>query len=233
MTLDLLRDNQGSIKIAHFRKMSFSPFQLRILRIRRIARTHCLCKQHIQTVDHNDHIRHKVDPDHPHPELDNLSQTQMIGEITFLDLDQEKRICKINFLRSSHKPSQVTPAQRSQSSQMQNLQSRPFYNSGMERLRSQNSLFNSGDSRNFRERENSRDRNYNSRQSQRERGFSPGRSIYRSSSQDRENSYRYDPNYCSNYDRNRSASRERDQRQLRFRSPSPMYANRQQYNSVQ
>jgi hypothetical protein len=67
----------------------------------------------------------------------------------------------------------LTPAQRSQSSQTQNPQSRPFYNSGMERLRSQNSLFNSGDSRNFRERENSRDRNYDSRQSQRERGFSP------------------------------------------------------------
>ncbi len=56
---------------------------------------------------------------------------------------------------------------------MQNPQSRPFYNSGMERLRSQNSLFNSGHSRNFRERENSRDRNYDSRQNQRERGFHP------------------------------------------------------------
>ncbi len=127
----------------------------------------------------------------------------------------------------------VTPAQRSQSSQTQNPQSRPFYNSGMERLRSQNSLFNSGDSRNLRERENSRDRNYDSRQNQRERGFSPSRSFYRSSSQDRENSYHYDRNYRSNYDRNRSASRERDQQQLRFRSPSPMYAKRQRYTSAQ
>ncbi len=67
----------------------------------------------------------------------------------------------------------LTPAQRSQSSQTQNSQSRPFYNSGMERLRSQNSLFNSGESRAYRERErerdNSRDRNYDSRQNQRER----------------------------------------------------------------
>jgi hypothetical protein len=116
---------------------------------------------------------------------------------------------------------------------MHNQQGRSFYNSGMERLRSQNSLFNSGESRNYRERENSRDRNYDSRQNQRERGFSPGRSFYRNSSQDRENSYRYDRNYHPSYDRNRSASRERDQRQLRFRSPSPMYANRQQYNSAQ
>jgi hypothetical protein len=127
----------------------------------------------------------------------------------------------------------LTPAQRSQSSQSQNSQSRPFYNSGMERLRSQNSLFKSGELRSFRERENSQDRNYYSRQNQRERGFSPGRPVYRNSSQDRENSYRYDQNYRSNYDRNRSASRERDQRQLRFRSPSPMYANRQRYNSAQ
>ncbi len=59
----------------------------------------------------------------------------------------------------------------------------------MERLRSQNSLFNSGESRAYRERENSRDRNYDSRQNQRERGFSPGRSAYRNSSQERENNY--------------------------------------------
>jgi hypothetical protein len=39
----------------------------------------------------------------------------------------------------------------------------------MERLRSQNLLFNSGESHNYRERENSRDRNYDSRQNQRER----------------------------------------------------------------
>jgi hypothetical protein len=61
------------------------------------------------------------------------------------------------------------PAQRSQSSQTQNPQSRSSYNSGMERLKSQNLLFNSGESRNFRERESSRDRNYDSRQNQRER----------------------------------------------------------------
>ncbi len=93
---------------------------------------------------------------------------------------------------------------------MQSSQSRPFYNSGMERLRSQNSLFNSGESRAYRERENSRDRNYDSRQNQRERGFSPGRSAYRNSSQDRENNYRYNQNYRPSYDRNRSASRERE-----------------------
>jgi len=131
----------------------------------------------------------------------------------------------------------LTPAQRSQSSQPQNSQSRNFYNSGMERLRSQNSLFNSGESRGYREKErerdNSRDRNYDSRQNQRERGFSPGRPAYRSFSQERENSYRYNQNYRPSYDRNRSASRERDQRQLRFRSPSPMYANRQRENSAQ
>ncbi len=125
------------------------------------------------------------------------------------------------------------PAQRSQSSQAQNSQNRPFYNSGMERLRSQNSLFNSGESRSYRERENSRDRNYDSRQNQRERGFSPGRPAYRNSSQERESSYRYNQSYCPNYERNRSASRERDQRQLRFRSPSPMYANRQRDSSAQ
>ena len=131
----------------------------------------------------------------------------------------------------------LTPAQRSQSSQAQNSQSRSFYNSGMERLRSQNSLFNSGESRAYREKERerdtSRDRNYDSRQNQRERGFSPGRSAYRSFSQERENGYRYNQNYRPSYDRNRSASRERDQRQLRFRSPSPMYANRQRESSAQ
>jgi hypothetical protein len=128
-------------------------------------------------------------------------------------------------------------AQRSQSSQPQNQQGRSFFNSSMERLKSQNLLFNSGESRNYREREreNSRDRNYDSRQNQRERerDFSPRRCFYRNSSQDRENDYRYSRDYRSGYDRNRSASRERDQRQLRFRSPSPMYANRQRYNSVQ
>ncbi len=127
----------------------------------------------------------------------------------------------------------LTPAQRSQNSQTQNSQGRSFYNSGMERLRSQNSLFNSGENRAYRERENSRDRNYDSRQNQRERGFSPGRSAYRNSSQERENNYRYTQSYRPSYDRNRSASRERDQRQLRFRSPSPMYANRQRDNSAQ
>jgi hypothetical protein len=107
MILDLLRDNQGSIKIAHFRKMSFSLFQLQILRIRRITRTHHLRKQHFQTVDHKDHIKQQVDLDHPHLDLDNLSQTQMTEEIMRLDLDQEKRTRKIDFLHSNRKPSQV------------------------------------------------------------------------------------------------------------------------------
>jgi hypothetical protein len=107
MILDLLRDNQGLIKIAHFRKMSFSLFQLQILRIRRIAQMHCLRKQHFQTVDHRDRIKQQVDLDHLHLDLDSLNETQMTGEIMHLDLGQEKRTRKIDFLHSSHKPSQV------------------------------------------------------------------------------------------------------------------------------
>jgi hypothetical protein len=169
--------------------MNFSHFHLRILRICRIVRTHRQRKQLFQTVDHNGRIKHKVDLDHLHLGLDNRSQT--IEEIMHLDIDLEKQTRKIDFLLSSRKLTGLTPAQRSQSSQTQNSQSRPFYNSGMERLRSQNSLFNSEESRAYRERQNSRDRNYDSRQNQRERGFSPGRSAYQNSSQERESSYRY------------------------------------------
>ncbi len=107
MILDLLKDNQGSIKIAHFRKMNFSHFHLWIIRIRRIARTHRLHKQHFQILDLNGHIKLRVDLDHLHLDLDNLSQIQAIGEIRHSDLDLEKQIRKIDFLHSSHKPSQV------------------------------------------------------------------------------------------------------------------------------
>ncbi len=107
MILDLLKDNQDSIKIAHFRKMNVSHFHLRILRICGTAWTHCPRKQSFQTLDRNGHIRHKVDPDHLHLGLDNHSQIQMIEEGMLIDLDQGKQTRKINFLHSSRKLSQA------------------------------------------------------------------------------------------------------------------------------
>ena len=105
MILVHLKDNQGSIKMAHFRKMNFSHFHLRILRIRRTARTHRQRKLPFQMLDHNGRIKHKVDLDHLHLGLDNHSQT--IGEITHLDLDLGRRTHKIDFPRSSRKLLQV------------------------------------------------------------------------------------------------------------------------------
>ncbi len=100
-----LRDNQGSIKTVRFRKMNFSHFLLRILRIRRIARTHRQRKLSFQMLDHNGRIKHKVDPDHLHLGLDSHNQT--IGEITHLHPDREKQTRKIDFPRSSRKLSQA------------------------------------------------------------------------------------------------------------------------------
>ncbi len=105
MILDILKGNQDSIKIAHFHKMNFSHFHLRILKICRTARMHRSRKQPFQMLDHNGHIKHKVDLDHLHPGLDNRSQ--MTEEIMLLDLDWEKQTRKIDFLHSNRKPSQV------------------------------------------------------------------------------------------------------------------------------
>jgi len=85
--------------------MNFSHFLLRILRIRRIARTHRQRKLLFQTLDHNGRIKHRVDLDHLHLGLDSHSQTT--GEITHLDLDLEIRTRKIDFPRSSRKLLQV------------------------------------------------------------------------------------------------------------------------------
>jgi hypothetical protein len=69
----------------------------------------------------------------------------------------------------------ITPAQRSQNTNSQLQQNRSTHSSGVDKLRSQNLLFNSGESCNYRQREESRDRNYDSRHNNREREEFPSR----------------------------------------------------------
>ena len=59
----------------------------------------------LSTLDHNDHIRPRVDLDHLHLGLDSRSQTT--GEITHLDPGLETQTRKIDFPHSSRKLSQA------------------------------------------------------------------------------------------------------------------------------
>jgi hypothetical protein len=71
---------------------------------------------------------------------------------------------------------------------------RSSYNSGIDRLRSQNSHFNSGEIRNYRDRQSSAERNNNNQQRYQSRSFSPRRPYNRDLSRDRQDNYYYRQN---------------------------------------
>jgi predicted kinase len=86
----------------------------------------------------------------------------------------------------------ITPAQRVEPSATRSEEPNcSSYNSEIDRLRSQNSLFNSGEMRNYRDRQSSAECNYDNQQRYQSRSFSPRRPYNRDLSRDRQDNYYY------------------------------------------
>ncbi len=108
------------------------------------------------------------------------------------------------------------------------------YNSGADRLRSQNSLFNSGEIRNYRDQQSSAECNYNNQQRYQSRAFSQeDLSIEALLETERIATLTVEIPRMITTGVAAQVEREREQQRIRFCSPSPMNLSQQRYNPAQ